>query len=73
MREGIVKHSRDYPEAEFPSLAEYLLTQRPPLEAQIIDLVDEIAYNTADLDDGLEARTRFRSAAIRSPHLRCGL
>src|SRR6204780_3616765 len=55
VREGIVKHSRDYPEAEFPSLAEYLLTQRPPLEAQIIDLVDEIAYNTADLDDAFEA------------------
>jgi len=24
---------------------------RPPLEAQLIDLCDEIAYNTADLDD----------------------
>jgi len=50
-----VKHSRDYSEAEFPALAEYLLAERPPLEAQIIDLVDEIAYNTADLDDGFEA------------------
>ena len=28
---------------------------RPPLEAQLIDLVDEIAYNTADLDDAYEA------------------
>ena len=28
---------------------------RPPLEAQLIDRVDEIAYNTADLDDALEA------------------
>jgi dGTPase len=55
VREGIVKHSRDYPAAEFPALAEYLLEERPPLEAQIIDLVDEIAYNTADLDDGFEA------------------
>jgi dGTPase len=27
----------------------------PPLEAQLIDWVDEIAYNTADLDDGVEA------------------
>ena len=35
--------------------AEYLLDQRPPLEAQLIDLTDEIAYNTADLDDGYEA------------------
>ena len=55
VREGIVKHSRDYSAAEFPALAEYLLEERPPLEAQIIDLVDEIAYNTADLDDGFEA------------------
>ena len=55
VREGIIKHSRDYSAAEFPSLAEYLLDQRPPLEAQLIDLVDEIAYNTADLDDGYEA------------------
>jgi len=32
------------------------LLGRPPLEAQLIDLADEIAYNTADLDDGMEAR-----------------
>ena len=56
VREGIIKHSRDYSAAEFPALAEYLLDERPPLEAQLIDLVDEIAYNTADLDDGFEAR-----------------
>jgi dGTPase len=56
VREGIIKHSRDYSAAEFPELAEYLLEERPPLEAQLIDLVDEIAYNTADLDDGFEAR-----------------
>ena len=56
VREGIIKHSHDYNPAEFPELAEYLLDQRPPLEAQLIDLADEIAYNTADLDDGYEAR-----------------
>jgi dGTPase len=56
VREGIVKHSRDYSAEEFPALAEYLLDRRPPLEAQLIDLVDEIAYDTADLDDGFEAR-----------------
>jgi len=55
VREGIVKHSRDYKAREFPELSEYLLEQRPPLEAQLIDWVDEIAYNTADLDDALEA------------------
>src|ERR1700740_2347340 len=56
VREGIIKHSRDYSAAEFPQLAEYLLDLRPPLEAQLIDCVDEIAYNTADLDDALEAQ-----------------
>ena len=55
VREGIIKHSRDYSAAEFPRLAEYLLDERPPLESQLIDFVDEIAYNTADLDDGFEA------------------
>ncbi len=55
VREGIIKHSRDYVPAEFPELAEYALDLRPPLEAQIIDAVDEIAYNIADLDDGREA------------------
>lgn len=55
VREGIIKHSRDYRPEAFPELAEYLLDQRPPLEAQLIDLTDEIAYNSADLDDGYEA------------------
>jgi dGTPase len=56
VREGIVKHSRDYDPAQFPELLEYRLDERPPLEAQLIDFVDEIAYNTADLDDGYEAK-----------------
>lgn len=55
VREGIVKHSRDYDEAIYPELSAYFLKKRPPLEAQIIDLADEIAYLTADIDDGLEA------------------
>jgi dGTPase len=55
VREGIVKHSRDYTVAGHPELSEYLLDQRPPLESQLIDWVDEIAYNSADLDDALEA------------------
>jgi len=55
VREGIIKHSRDYDAADHPELAEYLLDQRPPLEAQLIDVTDEIGYNTADLDDGYEA------------------
>ena len=56
VREGIVKHSRDYSADEHPELAEYALDRRPPLEAQLIDLTDEIAYHTADIDDGYESQ-----------------
>jgi dGTPase len=56
VREGIIKHSHDYKASEHPELREYLLDQRPPLEAQLIDLTDEIAYTTADMDDGFESR-----------------
>jgi dGTPase len=55
VREGIIKHSRDYSVSEHPELEPYFLDQRPPLEAQLIDLADEIAYLTADLDDGVES------------------
>ena len=55
VREGIIKHSRDYRADQHPELADYFLGLRPPLEAQIIDLADEIAYLTADLDDGVES------------------
>jgi dGTPase len=55
IREGIIKHSRDYKASHHPELSSYFLDQRPPLEAQIIDLADEIAYLTADLDDGVES------------------
>jgi dGTPase len=55
VREGMVKHSRDFAPREFPELDEYFPGLRPPLEAQLIDLADECAYNTADLDDGFSA------------------
>jgi dGTPase len=55
MREGIIKHSRNYTVGAHPELAEYFLDLRPPLEAQVIDLADEIAYLTADFDDGLDS------------------
>lgn len=56
VREGIVKHSRDYDSGHYPELKEYRLDERPPIEAQLIDVADEIAYNCADLDDGYEAK-----------------
>src|ERR1700720_1708816 len=56
VREGIAKHSRDFAPGEIPELDGFLPGRRPPLEAQLIDLADEIAYNTADLDDAFTAR-----------------
>jgi dGTPase len=55
VREGIVKHSRDLTPGESPALDQYLPELRPPVEAQLIDLADEVAYNAADLDDAYEA------------------
>ncbi|MFQ5739369.1 MAG: deoxyguanosinetriphosphate triphosphohydrolase [Acidobacteriota bacterium] len=57
VREGIVKHSRDYgaEQKSYIDISEYRLSQRPPLEAQLIDLADEIAYSSADLDDGYDS------------------
>ncbi len=57
VREGIIKHSRDYTSDDEPyvDIQEYRLEEFPPLEAQLIDLADEIAYNTADLDDGYDS------------------
>ena len=55
VREGIVKHSHDFEAGESVQLDAYLPGLRPPLEAQLIDPADEVAYNTADLDDAWSA------------------
>jgi dGTPase len=66
VREGIAKHSRDFEAGEIPDLDEYLPGLRPPLEAQLIDACDEIAYDTADLDDGYYAGLVTMEAASRA-------
>ncbi len=65
VREGIVKHSRAYDTSAYPELAEFLLDQRPLLEAQLIDLADSVAYNCADLDDSVDAGLLAASEARR--------
>jgi len=50
VREGIVKHETDYDKSH---LDKYNPELSPTLEAQIVDLADEIAYNCHDVDDGL--------------------
>ncbi|MBI3210290.1 MAG: dNTP triphosphohydrolase [Candidatus Solibacter usitatus] len=55
VREGIVKHSSELHAGDDENLEEYLPGKKPTLEAQLIDLADEIGYNTADLDDAHSA------------------
>jgi dGTPase len=54
-REGIIKHSSDYDRPDPSDTEEFDPGIPPTLEAQIIDLADEIAYNNHDIDDGLKA------------------
>jgi dGTPase len=50
VREGIIKHQ---PESDAHAPEEYAPGEAPTLEAQLVDFVDEIAYNNHDIDDGL--------------------
>lgn len=63
-REGILKHcARDKAVQLGDVAARFLNDRRPSLEAQIVNLADEIAYNNHDVDDGL------RSGLITLPQL----
>ncbi|HZE88217.1 MAG TPA: deoxyguanosinetriphosphate triphosphohydrolase [Verrucomicrobiae bacterium] len=55
VREGIAKHSGPIHLKLAPEFAEYGAAIAPPLEAQMIDLVDEIGYNHHDVDDGVRS------------------
>ncbi len=55
VREGIAKHSGPIPPALAAEFAAYDPDRQPSLEAQLLDLVDEIAYNHHDIDDGLDS------------------
>lgn len=52
VREGIIKHATSYdaPHIDVRFRPKYA----PTLEAQIVDIADEIAYNNHDLDDALK-------------------
>ncbi len=51
--EGIARHETSYDERGFPGIDDADL--RGSLEAQIVNVADELAYNAHDLDDGLHA------------------
>ncbi|MCK4248700.1 MAG: deoxyguanosinetriphosphate triphosphohydrolase [Candidatus Omnitrophica bacterium] len=52
VREGIIRHHTDY---DWPKTKGFDPSVPPSLEAQVVNLADEIAYNNHDLDDGLTA------------------
>jgi dGTPase len=51
VREGIAKHRTVYDSPEIERFESHLA---PPLETQIVDMADEIAFNHHDLDDALQ-------------------
>jgi dGTPase len=65
VREGLIKHQ---PDSDAKAPAEYAPGECPTLEAQLIDFVDEIAYNNHDVDDGL-ASGMIAVDALRSVRL----
>jgi dGTPase len=55
-REGILKHCSLPKAKELGDVGErFINKQQPNLEAQAVNLADEIAYNNHDVDDGLRA------------------
>ena len=52
VREGLVKHDTDY---DMTDATCYQPEQAGTLECQLANLADEIAYNAADLEDGLRS------------------
>ena len=58
-REGLAKHHTDF---DAPDPGDYAPGALPSLEAQVVNLADEIAYTAHDLDDGITSELiSFRS------------
>ncbi len=52
VREGIIKHNMNFKK---PESHDYEPDHAPLLEVQVVNIGDEIAYNSHDLDDGLSS------------------
>jgi len=55
VREGIIKHHTSYDNPDNKLLGEFEPSRNASLEAQIVNIADEIAYNNHDIDDGIES------------------
>lgn len=53
VREGIIKHRTEYDTPE--ATLELAMQGAPTLEAQLVNLADEITYSCHDMDDGLKS------------------
>ena len=53
VREGLIKGREPY--ARKPRQRDPRVSPSPPLEAQLVNLADEIAYNSHDVDDGIKS------------------
>jgi dGTPase len=65
-REGLAKHF-SYHDSPAENLSDYEMGLAPTLEAQIINVADEIAYNNHDIDDGLESSLIQRDELTEVP------
>ncbi len=52
-REGMARHSTPFDDPALP--AEFSRRRRPGLETQVVDVADQLAYCTHDLDDAINA------------------
>lgn len=54
-REGIIRHTTNKIAEYGNSLKDFSEDEQPGLEVQVVDMADEIAYDSHDLDDGIKS------------------
>ena len=54
-REGILRHDSGVVKATYYTDKELFRYKQPTMEAQLMDIADEIAYDSHDLDDGIKS------------------